>query len=280
MRIGIVGTESSHVDQFVDLLNIKGAGGGARVVALSGGASERNEVLRARGAVEHVVGGPGEMVGLVDAVVVADRDGGLHREHAVPFLAAGLPVLVDKPLARTVADAEAIVAAARAYGAPLTSYSALRLLPATDALVAEAAGLGAAQVVVASGPADPEGPYGGVFFYGIHPVDVALRLAPGPLGDVRVERCADTVTATAVAGATRVVVNLVRPTATAQVPFHVLVVAREGVAQRTLDLGADYLLPALTAFLAMARTGRPPVPYEDLLRPVRLLQEIDAALRG
>ncbi|MFI0943260.1 Gfo/Idh/MocA family oxidoreductase [Streptomyces sp. NPDC021020] len=280
MRIGIVGTESSHVDQFVDHLNVRAAGGGARVVALSGGASERNELLRARGGVERVVDAPAELLGLVDAVIVADRDGGLHRAHALPFLEAGLPVLVDKPLARTVADAEAIVAAARAYDAPLTSYSALRLLPATDALAAEAAAHGAAQVVVASGPADPDGPYGGVFFYGIHPVDVALRLAPGPLGDVRVERSAATVTATALAGGTRVVVNLVLPTGAAQIPFHALVVAREGIAQRTLTLDAHYLLPALTAFLGMARTGRPPVPYDDLLRPVRFLQEVAAALRG
>jgi predicted dehydrogenase len=280
VRIGIVGTESSHVDRFVDHLNVHGLGGDARVVALSGGAGPRNELLRAAGAVEHVVAEPRDLLGLVDAVIVADRDGALHREHAVPFLEQGLPVLVDKPLARTAADAEAIIAAARAHDAPLTSYSALRLLPATDALAAEAARHGPAQVVVASGPADPDGPHGGVFFYGIHPVDVALRLAPGALGEVRVERSGATVTATATAGPTRVVVNLVRPAGTAQIPFHALVVGRVGIAQRTLELGEDYLLPGLTAFLGMARTRRPPLPYGDLLRPVRFLQEVDEALRG
>jgi predicted dehydrogenase len=280
MRIGIIGTENSHVDHIVDHLNTKDRGGDARVTALSGGASERNELLRAKGSVEHIVDGPADLLGLVDAVIITDRHGGLHRAHAVPFLEQGLPVYVDKPLACSVEDAEAIIAAARDHDAPLTSYSAVRWVPDADAVAAEAAGLGAPQVVVATGPADPESPYGGIFFYGIHPVDTALRLAPGPLGGVRAERAGATVTATARAGDIRVVVNLVLPAGSAQVPFHAMVVAREGIAQRTLALGEDYVVPGLETFLEMARTRKPPLAYEDLLRPVRFLEEVATALHG
>ncbi|MEU6849102.1 Gfo/Idh/MocA family oxidoreductase [Actinacidiphila alni] len=280
MRIGIIGTENSHVDHIVDHLNVKDLGGDARVVALSGGASERNELLRTKGSVERVVDQPAGLLGLVDAVIITDRHGGLHRAHALPFLEQGLPVYVDKPLACTVEDAEAIIAAARDHDAPLTSYSAVRWVPDADAVAAEAAALGAPQVVVASGPADPDSPYGGIFFYGIHPVDTALRLAPGPLGEVRVERAGATVTASALAGDIRVVVNLVLPTDSAQIPFHAMVVAREGIAQRTLTLGEHYVVPGLETFLEMARTGKPPLAYEDLLRPVRFLEEVAGALRG
>ena len=52
--------------------------------------------------------------------------------------------------------------------------------------------------------------------------------------------CATAVTATALAGSTRVVVNLVRPTETGQIPFHAMVVSREAVAQRTLTVGERY----------------------------------------
>ena len=114
---------------------------------------------------------------------------------------------------------------------------------------------------------------------GITP-DTALRLAPGPLGDIRVERSGAAVTATALAGATRVVVNLVRPTETGQIPFHAMVVAREGIAQRTLAVGEHYVVPGLEAFLAMARTGRPPLAYDDLLRPIRFLAAVARAVRG
>ncbi|MET0422730.1 MAG: Gfo/Idh/MocA family oxidoreductase, partial [Actinoplanes sp.] len=211
MRIGVIGTENTHVDQIVEYLNVRQLAGGTRVVALSGGPGERNDGLQARGRIERIVDEPTELLGLVDAVVITDRHGGLHREHALPFLAEGLPVWVDKPLACGLADAEAIVVAAREHDAVLTSYSALRWIPDTDDLAGRAAGLGETQAVVTTGPADPAGPYGGIWFYGIHPVDVALRLAPGPVGEVRVERAGDTVVATAQVGRAQVTVNLVKP---------------------------------------------------------------------
>jgi predicted dehydrogenase len=56
--------------------------------------------------------------GLVDAVVVA-TPAETHAEVAGLVLRAGLPVLVEKPLARTVAEGETLREAARAAGASL-----------------------------------------------------------------------------------------------------------------------------------------------------------------
>ena len=53
--------------------------------------------------------------GGLDAVYVATPDA-LHREPAVAVFAAGVPALIEKPLATTVEDAEAIVAAAEQAG--------------------------------------------------------------------------------------------------------------------------------------------------------------------
>ncbi|MFF2010029.1 Gfo/Idh/MocA family protein [Streptomyces sp. NPDC058195] len=277
MRIGIVGTDNSHVDQIVRHLNSDAAGGDARVVALSGGRGPRNDALAATGDIARVVEAPADLLGLVDAVVVADRDGARHRDQAMPFLTAGLPVFVDKPLARTSEDARALIDAARAHDAPLTSSSALRWLPGTEELAARA---GTPELVVVSGPADPDGDHGGIFFYGIHAVDIALRLAPGALSAVRTDLTGSTAVASFTAGPTRVVVNLVRPGSTEQIPFHAMVFTREGMAGRTLVPGADYCVPGLEAFLTMVRTGRPPIGYADLLRPVEVLEAVDAALRG
>lgn len=280
MRIGIIGTENTHGGHIIDHLNVHGNGGDARVVALSGGASERNEKLRAKGGVEHLVESHLDLLGLVDAVIITDRHGGLHREHALPFLAERLPVFVDKPLACGLADAEAIVAAARAHDAPLTSSSAVRWVPDTDALAGRAAGLGAAQVVVTSGPADPASPYGGLWFYGIHPVDVAMRLVPGAVGEVRVDRSSDAIVASAQVGDARVVVTFVaQGSEGGDVPFHAMVVGHHGIAASNLSLGRDYVAPGLEAFLAMARTGKPPIDYDDLLRPIAFLEGVTSALR-
>ncbi|MEU7615354.1 Gfo/Idh/MocA family oxidoreductase [Micromonospora rifamycinica] len=274
----MIGTENTHVDQILEYLNVRELAPGTRVVALAGGATERNEQLRAHGGVERIVDAPTELLGQVDAVIITDRHGGLHREHAVPFLAEGLPVFVDKPLACSVADAEAIVAVAREHDALLTSYSALRWIPDTEALVAELPTVGTPQVVVTTGPADEASPYGGIWFYGIHSVDVALRLVPGEIGEVRVERSVETVIARVRVGDTLVVVNLVRPEEIARVPFHAMVVGRTGIAARPLVLDDWYVAPGLEAFLRMVGTGHPPIGYDDLLRPIRVLDAVAAAL--
>ncbi|RPK63813.1 Gfo/Idh/MocA family oxidoreductase [Streptomyces sp. NBC_01732] len=279
MRIGIVGTDNSHVDQIVRHLNGDGATGDARVVALSGGRGRRNVALAATGGIAEIVDEPAALIGLVDAVVVADRDGANHRQQAIPLLAAGLPVFVDKPLSRTVADARAMIDTARAHNAPLNSSSALRWIPDTEALVARSAQGGTPQLVVVSGPADPDGDHGGIFFYGIHAVDIALRLAPGEISGVRTDITGTTVVASFTAGDTRVVVNLVRPGSTDQIPFHAMTFTRQSMVQQTLAPGADYCVPGLEAFLEMARTGTPPIGYGDLLRPIEVLESVATALR-
>jgi predicted dehydrogenase len=53
------------------------------------------------------------LLGQVDGVVVAVPTE-LHAEIAVPFLERGTPVLVEKPMSRTLADADLMIDAARA----------------------------------------------------------------------------------------------------------------------------------------------------------------------
>ena len=58
------------------------------------------------------------LLGEVDGVVVAVPTE-LHAEIAVPFLERGTPVLVEKPMSRTIADADRMIAAAAAGKAVL-----------------------------------------------------------------------------------------------------------------------------------------------------------------
>lgn len=65
-----------------------------------------------------------------------------HAEYAVKALEAGCHVFVEKPLATTVADAERVVAAAKANGRKLVIGYILRHHPSWIRLIAEARGLG------------------------------------------------------------------------------------------------------------------------------------------
>ncbi len=75
-----------------------------------------------------------ELVGKVDAVTVAVPTE-LHHEVAMPFLERGTAVLVEKPMARTLAEADAMVAAARASGATLAVGHTERYNPAVAAVM-------------------------------------------------------------------------------------------------------------------------------------------------
>jgi predicted dehydrogenase len=89
--------------------------------------------VAAAALIPQVVARPEDVLGAVDAVIIATDDGDDHWRRAAPFIAAGLPVFVDKPLATNVADLARFIACRRA-GARLLSSSGLRYAPETAAL--------------------------------------------------------------------------------------------------------------------------------------------------
>ena len=73
-----------------------------------------------------------DLLGQVDAVTVAVPTA-LHHEIALPFLAAGIPVLVEKPMARSLAEADAMIDAAAKADALLAVGHTERFNPAVEA---------------------------------------------------------------------------------------------------------------------------------------------------
>jgi predicted dehydrogenase len=81
----------------------------------------------ARALVDH-----GDLLGQVDAVTIAVPTE-LHHDVARPFLTAGIPVLVEKPMARSLAEADAMIRAAATGGAILAVGQTERFNPAVAA---------------------------------------------------------------------------------------------------------------------------------------------------
>jgi predicted dehydrogenase len=277
-RLAVVGTENSHAEEIIRALNVKRISQRARVAALVGEDDVRNRELAELGGGLPIAPTPTALLGQVDALIVTNRDGALHREHAVPFLEAGIPVWVDKPLAASTADARAIIEAAARGGAPMTSYSAVRWVPDADRLEEAATGIGEVQAVTVTGPADPDSEHSGIFFYGIHAADLAQRLAPGAPGPVHVERAGASVVARYRSGGVPVTLQLVTPSAAGRVPFHAEIVGRHGMAVRDIELDADYVEPGLRVFLRMLDSGVPPLDAQTLLAPITVLEQIRTAL--
>ena len=73
-----------------------------------------------------------EVQGAVDAVTIAVPTA-LHSQIALPLLAAGVPVLVEKPMAASLEQADAMIGAARQAGVVLAVGQTERFNPAVDA---------------------------------------------------------------------------------------------------------------------------------------------------
>ncbi len=84
--------------------------------------------VAAASLIGQVVARPEDVIGQVDAVVIATDDGNDHVRRARPFIEAGLPVFIDKPLATNLDDLRQFVAWQRA-GKVLLSTSGMRYAP-------------------------------------------------------------------------------------------------------------------------------------------------------
>lgn len=75
--------------------------------------------------IPEVVSSPVNMIGKIDAVLLARDDAENHLELATPFLQAGLPIYIDKPIALSLADLNSLYDLEQ-YPGQIFTCSALR----------------------------------------------------------------------------------------------------------------------------------------------------------
>ena len=78
------------------------------VCCIGGGGFTAEHVAKCS-LIPHVVEKPTDVIGHVDAVVIATDMGSEHVERARPFVEAGVPVFVDKPMVDNEADLQTFV---------------------------------------------------------------------------------------------------------------------------------------------------------------------------
>jgi len=129
LRVGVVGVGhlGRHHARILSTLD------GAKLTAVADVIAERaTESAAAAGA--RAVTDSRELLGEVDAVTIAVPTE-LHLEIAQPFLERGTSVLVEKPMARSLDEADRMIAAARASGAVLAVGHTERYNPAVAAVL-------------------------------------------------------------------------------------------------------------------------------------------------
>lgn len=114
---------------------------GARVTHLWTDDPAEAPAVAAASLIPHIVPRAIDVIGHVDAVIIATDDGLDHVQRARPFVEAGLPVFVDKPLATSLEDLRTFIAWEK-RGMKLLSSSGLRYAPELDTCLANLATLG------------------------------------------------------------------------------------------------------------------------------------------
>lgn len=261
IEVGIVGTNTSHAKVFAGLLN--GVDGqpprveGARVTGvwssgkegLSGfhtGAADLAEAFQ----ISQVVADPTDLIDTVDLALILDDLGGgtLHPELAKPFLEAGVPTYIDKPMALTLAEAGDLFELAAVHGTPLMSCSALRFATELDSFRPEA--VGELSTLISIGPGD-------WYNYGIHAVEAALAVrGPGAESVRRFSSEDRDITVIEDRSGPRIVIGTLRD---ATVPFHLTGYGTRGVVQSTIEDYQGFYANTMAAAVRMAGTGISPI---------------------
>ena len=84
--------------------------------------------VAAASLIPNVVAKPEDVIGQVDAVIISTDDGDDHIRRVKPFIEAGLPVFVDKPMATNIADLRQFVQWHKS-GSVILSTSGMRYAP-------------------------------------------------------------------------------------------------------------------------------------------------------
>ena len=139
---------------------------GARVTHVWAQEQDLASHIASAARIETVVAHYEDMIGQVDAILLARDDADRHVEFSMPFLKAGLPIYIDKPLALSLADAHLLLDAQQ-YPGQLFTCSALRYAREFQLSDADRTAIGNIQQIHATTPKDWSK-------YAVHVIEPAL----------------------------------------------------------------------------------------------------------
>lgn len=287
LKVGILGSDNSHAERFSEILNLPDhprylPGADAKVVAIWGQEAERTAQVAQDVQIDTVVDNPEDMLGQVDAVICVTRHGGLHRKLVEPYLEAGIPTFVDKPLATDPNDARAIVELAERKGVPFSSFSTVKFSTDADYFLRKSRTLGGVQTGIYTGPASRRNPYGGVIFYAVHSIEMMLAVQGTGVEWVQAVEGAPADDAgngvmsafCAWADGTSATLEL---TVGSKYCFRATALGKDDIFDMTLNIG-DCYFEGMKRILEILRGAESPVSAQSMIEAVQIGAAIDKSL--
>ena len=272
-NIGIIGAENSHTVAIAKTINIDRLVSGFSVTHVWGETPDDAKDAQDRGLIPNIVEEPEDMIGQVDAAIVDHRHPKYHLPAVRPLLEAGIPLFVDKPFCYRLDEGKEFLARARELDVPVCSFSVLPKQASFAQLQEDVRELGRIISVVSTGPCDIDSEYGGVFFYGIHQVDMVVRLLDQDITHVQLNRGEQNHTATLYSASGAIsTMNLIGE---GRVGFHVSVIGEKGRTDRVIGYDENTYLTGVLDFCRMFSTGETDETDGSILTPVAVLEALE-----
>ena len=278
MKIGIIGAENSHTKAIATIINVEKRIKGCSVDYLWGETDEFAKDAAKAGQIPNIVKHPREMLGKVDAVMCDHRHPKYHLKSVWPFVEAGIPAFVDKPFCYRAAEGKEFLDMAKKKGTPVTSFSVLPHYGSFKRFKKRVGELGAILSATSFGPADLKSKWGGIFFYGIHQVDIMLHAFGYDVKAVLVTKSGQNATGQLIYPngliATMALIKEGCP------GFGISAVGTQGAVSMPIKGDKSPYLNGVKTFTTMFKTGKEPLTYEQMLRPVQVLEALDKSVKS
>ena len=185
LRIGLIGSQSMHAWAFAQACNEPLQNGNyrfpnVRVTAVYGVDDTPEHLLTTmeKGSIPRAVSSLEELIENCNAFMILQRRGEEHMAFAEKLIEKGYPVFIDKPVCCSQADIQKLAQLAKRHDAVICGGSGFKynkqILALKEKIASDALGHITDACITYS--ADTESPFGGIFFYLPHAVEVMLEL--------------------------------------------------------------------------------------------------------
>lgn len=276
IKFGVIGTENSHVNQACRRFNLEKSIKGGIVKALypgEGDILEHARQVQKEGKVSLLVDKPEDMFGKIDVVIIMNRHAKYHCKYAKLFLKNRIPTFIDKPFSCNLEEAKEVIELSHKTDTWLSSSSTVWKTSSFQNFFKQVREeLGLIHSGMVGGPFDFESEFGGVFFYGIHTVEMLLNGFGYDVKTVSAKRYGKNCWVTTTLESGKIVaLHLIGEGGG---NFQVLVHGEKGSRYLQVDMSDAYDMGFKT-LIETIKTNTRPLTDEQLFMPIKVLLAID-----
>ena len=275
-KIVILGCENSHANSFLDFIATEEKYKDVEVLGVYSDDLEAANKLKEKYGVA-VMENYDEAVGKVDGVIVTARHGKNHYKYALPYIASGVPMFIDKPITVCGEEAVKFMRECREAGVRITGGSCCKHADVVKVIkkAVEDKERGNTVSGFVRAPISMDNPYGGFYFYSQHLIEMLCEMYGRYPKSVMAFENKEKYT---------VVFRYEDYDVTGlylvgNYKYSVARVDEEGTTSLEADIGRECFLREFDEFYELLCGEEQKISYDDFISPVFILNAIDESLK-